>query len=96
MAAGRVGAMINLGFLYDRGWGVPRDGAQARQWYERERLQGDPIAMGNLGVLYRDGSGVAKDYTQARQWFEKAAALGNNQAMNNLRVMSGTDGYPKT
>ena len=71
VAVGHVGALTNLGFLYDRGWGVPRDAAQARQWYEKGAAAGDPIAMGNLGVLYRDGSGVAKDYTQARQWFER-------------------------
>jgi TPR repeat protein len=93
--AGDAGAMVNLGFAYERGNGVPQDLAEARKWYEKAATAGNAYGMRNLGILYRDGSGVAKDSAQARKWFEKAVAAGNIEAMNSLGLLYETgNGVP--
>ena len=45
--------MTNLGLLYANGWGVRKDDAKARQWYEKAAAAGHTAAMTNLAVLYR-------------------------------------------
>jgi TPR repeat protein len=77
-------AMKNLGNLYRDGRGVPKDYAQARQWYEKAAAGGQTVAMVQLGELYRQGHGVPKDIAQARQWYEKAAAGGDASASKAL------------
>ena len=73
-----------MGWLYQNGWGVPRDYAKAREWYERAAAAGNVAAMANLGWLYRDGLGVPRDYEKARDWYEKAAAAGYSIGMINV------------
>jgi hypothetical protein len=85
--AGNVYAMVYLGYLYDRGYGVTQDYTQARQWYEKAMAAGNADAMSNLGDMYRDGKGGTQDDRLARQLFEKGAAAGNADAMTNLGQM---------
>jgi TPR repeat protein len=77
-------AMMNLGVLYENGWGVTQDYVKAREWYQKAATAGNAEAMNNLGALYDKGRGVAQDYAQARRWYQKAATAGNPNAMNNL------------
>ena len=79
--------MNNLGLLYLRGHGVPRDYAQARRLFEQGIALGDAANMNDLGIMYVEGDGVPRDLRIARQWYEKAAALGNPEARQNLRGM---------
>ena len=55
---GDADAQYNLGLMYDKGYGVPQDYGQARQWYEKAAAQGKTNAQYNLGVLYVNGHGV--------------------------------------
>jgi TPR repeat protein len=93
---GDTNAMVNLGFMYERGNGVPRSLAEAVNWYGKAAAGGNTYGMRNLGTLYRDGNGVAKSVTEARKWFEKAVAGGNVEAMNSLGLLyqTGIDGPP--
>jgi TPR repeat protein len=84
---GDANAMFNLGFLYERGFGVAQDYAKAREWYEKAADKGDTGAMYGLGWLYRDGQGVAQNYPKAREWFQRAADRGNTGAMVRLGVL---------
>ena len=77
-------SMRQLGYLYDRGIGVSKDYAQARQWYEKAMAAGDAIAMNNLGYMYEAGNGVPKDLNRARDLYAQAAALGQPLAMTNF------------
>jgi TPR repeat protein len=61
-----------LGFLYEKGQGVPQDYAKAAAWYEKAAEQGYAGAQCNLSSLYENGRGVLQDYTKAAEWFEKA------------------------
>lgn len=46
--------------LYENGWGVKRDYARARTWYEKAVAQGNAVAQTNLGMMYESGNGVNK------------------------------------
>jgi TPR repeat protein len=59
--------------LYELGRGVPRDYAQAAEWYRKAADQGDLVAQYSLGLYYRDGQGVTQNYSQAAYWLQKAA-----------------------
>src|SRR3989475_11307471 len=85
--SGDADAQVNVGLLYAKGEGVPRDFAQARQWWQKAAAQGDAQAQVNLGLLYAKGEGVPQDFAQAREWYEKAAAQGNAQAQGNRGVL---------
>jgi uncharacterized protein len=81
---GAAYSMGNLGFSYEKGWGVAQDYAKAREWYEKAAGVGDARSMSDLGSLYDQGWGVAQDYAKARQWYEKAAEGGDVAGMVNL------------
>lgn len=85
-AAGRGNsdAMVNVGQIYENGWGVLQDYGQARQWYEKAAGAGNTDAMKDLGNLFNEAHGVPQDYDQARQWYQKGADAGNFKAMTDL------------
>jgi len=84
---GNATSMTNLGWLYEKGFGVAQDYAKARKWYEEAADKDDGNAMYNLGLLYAKGQGMARDYAKARKWYEKAADIGHPGAMTNLGVL---------
>ena len=66
---GYAEAQSNLGVLYERGEGVPRDYAEAVRWYRLAAKQGHLAAQHNLGVMYFEGRGVPQDYGEATMLF---------------------------
>ncbi len=73
---GDADAQYNLGLMYDKGYGVPQDYVQARQWYEKAAAQGLADAQVGLGMLYRKGQGVAQNFVQAHMWFNLSSGNG--------------------
>jgi TPR repeat protein len=51
----------NLGIMYLKGLGVPKDDAQALSWIRKAAEQGVDVAQNTLGISYEDGNGVTKD-----------------------------------
>ena len=49
---GNVEAQSSLGSLYDNGWGVPEDNAEAVKWYRKAAEQGDATAQNDVGRMY--------------------------------------------
>jgi hypothetical protein len=47
--------------MYAKGQGVPKDYAQAIDWWRKSATQGNADAQFKLGVVYTTGQGVAKD-----------------------------------
>jgi uncharacterized protein len=64
---GEVEAQDNLGLMYEEGYGVLQDYAEAVRWY---RLAG---SSNNLGRMYEQGHGVAQSYVKAHMWYNIAA-----------------------
>jgi TPR repeat protein len=82
--AGHVRAQINLGILYLRGVGTPRDIINARAWLEKAAASGDPQALYTLGRAMSEGSEqVAPDPVRAADLFRRAAEKGH--ALAGLR-----------
>ncbi len=73
-------AQFNLGVLYDNGYGMPEDNAQAMIWYRKAAEQGLPQAQVNLAIMYEEGEGVPADYVEAYLWYALADAQGDSQA----------------
>jgi TPR repeat protein len=87
---GNAEAQFNLGLLYDRGRGLPKDKQEAVRWYRRSAMQGDPFAQNALGDNYWEGTGVPKDDSEAIWWWQLAADKGFAPAQHNLgKILAG-------
>lgn len=84
---GNVEALNNLGYMYFRGEGIPKDYKKACELYEQAAVNGSVLAANNLGSMYRDGNGVAQDYKKAFELYEQAAEQDYGWAIYNLGLM---------
>jgi localization factor PodJL len=80
-------AQFRLGALYEKGLGVRKDLAMARDLYRAAADKGHGKAMHNLAVLYAEGIDGKADYRTAAQWFRKAADRGISDSQYNLAVL---------
>ena len=87
LSKGHAVAQYSLGLLYANGQGVPKDDAQARQWFEKAAVQGNADAQVNLGILYDYGRGVPQDFKMAVKWYRRAAEQGNDLAQRKLGLL---------
>jgi localization factor PodJL len=85
--AGLAPAQFRLGGMYEKGYGVKKDPARARELYTRAANAGNARAMHNLAVIYAEGVDGKPDFTAAVQWFRKAAARGVADSQFNLGVL---------
>ena len=75
---GHKRAQLNLGTLYLRGQGVPRDVIQARAWLEKAAMNGDPYALYALGRAMSESQGPANaDPVRAADLYRQAAEKGH-------------------
>ena len=65
-------AQLNLGYMYDNGYGVTQDYKEAMKWYRRAAEQGNVRAQYNLGLMYESGYGVPQNKVQAHMWYDIA------------------------
>jgi TPR repeat protein len=84
---GNAEAQYALGFMYDRGQGVPQNNAEAAKWWRLAADQGNTFAQYNLGTLYENGKGVPQNKAEALKWYHLAAERGNDQAQFNVGVL---------
>ena len=93
---GNAEAQFSIGFLYDYGWGLPRDFAAAAQWYLRAAKQGHAEAQLSIGFMYNNGMGVAEDLVEAVKWYRLAAEQGISGGQSALGMMHESGrGLPK-
>jgi TPR repeat protein len=81
---GDAKAQYKLGFMFERGRGVPQNNAQAVKWFRRAAEQGHARAQYSLGVRYTRGEGVLMDDAEAVKWFRRAAEQGHARAQYSL------------
>jgi TPR repeat protein len=75
---GNPRAQANIGILYFRGQGVPRDIVQARAWLEKAAANNDPYALYALGRAMDETLGAAAaDPVRAADLYRRAAELGH-------------------
>ena len=77
---GDATAQFNLGVMYAKGEGVPRDDTEAVRWYRQAAEQNHADAQFTLGLMYINGLGVLRDDTEAVHWYRGAAAQGHADA----------------
>jgi len=77
---GKAVAQWSLGFMYERGQGVPQDYQEAMMWYRLAAEQGSETAQLFLGEMYCCVKGAKEDLVQAHKWFNLAASQGRVSA----------------
>lgn len=82
--AGCVPAMVNLGYLLERGRHVRRDYNEAIHWFETAAEQGNAEAQLQLGGCYQYGLGATPDFAAAAKYYRLAAGQTNYVAMKSL------------
>ena len=72
---GSVPAQAYLGMMYNNGYGVTRDYAEAQRLYRLAAAEGDARAQYNLGLLFDNGLGtVLRDFLVSK-WCEARATV---------------------
>ena len=84
---GGAEAQNNLGWMYERGQGVPQDYAEAIRWFRLAVEQGNARAQTALGWMYDQGRGVPQDDNEAIRWYRLAVEQGNAGGQYNLGLM---------
>ena len=88
---GHVRAQNNLGNMYSKGLGVPKNNKTAIKWLRLSADQGHVRAQYNLGVVYSQ-EGPENDVKEAIKWYRLAADQGHISAQYNLGVMYSQEG----
>jgi len=83
-AQGNMGAMLNLGFLYEGGTYVRRDYDQAFRWFGRAAEAGNSEAELQLGGCYHYGLGITPNLPLAAKYYRLSADQTNFVAMKSL------------
>jgi TPR repeat protein len=78
-AAGNPQAMYNLGWLYEKGWGVTQDDAQAREWYQKAADAGNAAAKAALWLLPTKRSGGQEQSGLPKDWAQNAEQSGQHE-----------------
>ncbi|MFM1854896.1 MAG: hypothetical protein RLZ83_205 [Pseudomonadota bacterium] len=96
-AKGNALAASNIGYLYERGLGVPQNYAEAMAWYRKAAAQGLAQAQFNIGTLYFQGWGVERNTRESFAWFRRAALqnLAEAQYMVGLAYVEGHGTAPQ-
>ena len=82
-------AQFSLGFMYDNGYGVPQDYAEAISGTVRPPSRKTPRPSTTWPHV-QVGYGVQRDYDEAMRWFRRAADQGDAGAQYNLAFMYAT------
>ncbi|MBF0342530.1 MAG: sel1 repeat family protein [Magnetococcales bacterium] len=84
---GNVKAQHNLGAMYLKGLGVPRDPKRAAAWFIRAAGGGEILSMHNLGTMHLQGLGVERSPALALDWFRRAARAGDARSAHCLGAL---------
>jgi len=76
---GDARAQAWLGYLYERGVGVPQNPEKAVYWYHCAADRGQPHAQFLLGMAHDLGRGAPQDYVLAYAWTNQAVARARGQ-----------------
>lgn len=83
-ALGNMFAENQLGLIYSKGDGIPRDDYAAIRFYRKSAEKGNPNAMVNLANRYSYGMGLLEDEVKAAALIRMAADRGNVEAQYDM------------
>jgi Fe-S cluster biogenesis protein NfuA len=84
-------AMVNLGTMYVKGFGVAKDIKTAFSLFERAASMGHEVASFYLGGMYENGIGVSADKEQSIRYYAVAAEAGMSTAQLKLGILLRND-----
>ncbi|KAK8854359.1 hypothetical protein M9Y10_016919 [Tritrichomonas musculus] len=79
-----VSPFLNLGFLYQNGYGVDKSYLKAKKYYELAAEENNSFAFYFLGYFYKKGYDVKQDYLKVKAYYELSAEYGNSEAYLKL------------
>lgn len=79
-------SLVSLGYFYDKGLFVKKDGLLACKYYEKAILQNNLSAMCSLGDLYYHGTIIPQDYKKAFNLYLSSANQGYSYGAYNVAV----------
>jgi putative methionine-R-sulfoxide reductase with GAF domain len=85
---GDAEAQYQLGVRYDEGEGIPKDDAQAVQWFLRAADHGHVDAQAHLGAYYWAGRGVPENLSKAYMWSMIALVGGDDNSKSRLEGLA--------
>ncbi len=92
---GNAQAQIKLGWMYEKGQGVPQNDQEAVKWYRKAAQQGNAEAQSSLGAMYFEGKGVPQDNVRAYIWFDLAVQQYLRQGGKNMETAQRRDAIAK-
>jgi len=75
-------AQFNLGQLYYKGHGVPKDYTEAFKWYMLAAKQGDPASQYKIFEMYLEGHGTDVNGAEAVNWYNLSTAQGDARSLS--------------
>ena len=96
-ASGDAEALNSIGYMYDRGLGMPVDTTQAIAWFRRAVDAGSVGALLNLGMSWNQGRGVPHDPYMAFVLWGRAVDAESSEGMYLLGKLlyAGADGVDR-
>lgn len=89
-------AQFRMGWIHERGIGVPQDYAKARTWYAKAMANGEADAIARMGLLYELGLGVEKSYDKAAEYYRRAIREGDALGYTHMGYLYETGkGVPR-
>lgn len=91
-------AQYYLGYMYEKGQGVPKDHERMRTWYQRAADAGNAKAQYKVAVGYAFGlGGLPQSDEDATKWLHQSAANGYRRAQKILgrAYAEGRFGLPR-
>jgi TPR repeat protein len=87
---GYARAQHKMGWIYERGLGVPQDYQKAKEWYTKAATNGDVDAIASIGWLYEHGWGVEKSYEKAAEHYQHAIDSGSTAGIARMGYLHET------
>ena len=84
---GDVDAQVTLGMMYDNGWYVAENKAEAFKWFLRAAERHDAMSQMHVGWAHVTGELVPKDLVKAYMWWALAKAQGDEGAAESLDII---------
>jgi uncharacterized protein len=84
-------AMVNLGTMYVKGFGVAKNSATAFSFFERAASLGHEVASFYLGGMYENGIGVSADKNESIRHYTVAAEANMASAQLKLGILLRND-----